>query len=108
MKRDPLTVGLRVDSRTGGHVQVSVFVGRNPGARGRAGVITLARDEWGEIAAEIIDAAFTHVDCPRRHNSPTVRGYHAECSCSPLRFSLVTRHETIEELRASLKGETDG
>lgn len=49
----PVTAGLRVDSRNEGHVTLSVFVGRNEGARGHSGRITLRADEWRE---------FGHVD----------------------------------------------
>lgn len=45
-----LSMGLRLDRVRGGHVEVSVFVGHNPGARGRAGVIVLRTEEWEEIA----------------------------------------------------------
>lgn len=44
-------VGLRVDDRNPGHVHVSVFAGRNPGARGHAGKVTFRSDEWDEIMA---------------------------------------------------------
>ncbi len=45
----PVTVGWREDDRAGGYVQVSLFVGRNLGARARAGVIILRIDEWEEM-----------------------------------------------------------
>lgn len=47
--RPLLPIGLREDSHTGGHTQVSVFIGRNEGARGRSGVITIRNDEWNEL-----------------------------------------------------------
>lgn len=46
-----VTVGLRVDRRTGGHVEVSLFAGRNRHARGRSGGLVFRIDEWDEIVA---------------------------------------------------------
>ncbi|MDP9301281.1 MAG: hypothetical protein M3P43_10380 [Actinomycetota bacterium] len=54
MSQQPVTVGWREDERAGGHVQLSLFVGRNLDARGRAGVITLRVDEWDEIRGGIL------------------------------------------------------
>jgi hypothetical protein len=47
----PVTVWLRLDDRTGGHTHLSVFVGRDPGSRGHAGVIVLRNDELEELIA---------------------------------------------------------
>jgi hypothetical protein len=47
-----VTVGLRErpgQEFRGGHVEIQVFVGRNPDARGNAGTIILRVDEWEEI-----------------------------------------------------------
>lgn len=49
----PVTVGLRVDDRGPAHTRLSVFVGRNRGARGRAGELTLRTDEWDELAGRL-------------------------------------------------------
>jgi hypothetical protein len=45
----PVTAGIRVDSQNPGHTTISVFVGRNPGARGHAGTLTLRTDEWHQL-----------------------------------------------------------
>lgn len=50
-----VSIRLREDHRWPAHVQVSVFVGRNEGSRGHAGVITLRVDEWDELV-ERLDA----------------------------------------------------
>lgn len=42
----PLSIMAREERRRGGHVDIGVFVGRRPGARGKAGTITLRIDEW--------------------------------------------------------------
>ena len=57
MTKQLLPIGLREDSCTGGHTQVSVFIGRNEGARGRSGVVTVRNDEWDELQAAIEDTA---------------------------------------------------
>ncbi len=57
MTKPLLPIGLREDSCTGGHTQVSVFIGRNEGARGRSGVITVRNDEWVALQAAIEDTA---------------------------------------------------
>jgi len=44
-----LSVAWREDERNGGHVQVSVFMGYNPGSRGRCGTITLRVEEWEDL-----------------------------------------------------------
>lgn len=46
------TVMFREIARNPGHVMVRVWVGRNPGARGAAGTLTLRTDEWDELAAQ--------------------------------------------------------
>lgn len=51
MMGDPVTIGLRLEAVHGGHVTVGVFVGTNPGARGKGGTITLRIAEWREIVA---------------------------------------------------------
>ena len=48
-----LPIGLREDSHTGGHTQVSVFIGRNENARGRSGTITIRNDEWDALQERI-------------------------------------------------------
>lgn len=45
----PVTVSVREDDRNEAHVHLSVFVGRNPGARGRSGTLVLRTDEWDEL-----------------------------------------------------------
>lgn len=51
MRRDdrPLIKALRVDSENPGHVQVTVFVGRQEGSLGHAGTLTFRKDEWDEL-----------------------------------------------------------
>ena len=44
-----LPIGFREDTRNPGHVNVSVFIGRNDNARGRSGTLTIRTDEWDEI-----------------------------------------------------------
>lgn len=48
-----LRIGFREDEIMGGHTQVSVFVGKQIGQRGRAGQITLRNEEWDELAATL-------------------------------------------------------
>ncbi len=48
-----VSVGWRVDEQNPGHTKVSVFIGRNPGARGHAGQLTIRTDEWEELAEEL-------------------------------------------------------
>ena len=43
-----VTITFREDERNEAHVRVSVFVGRNPGARGHSGQLVLRTDEWDE------------------------------------------------------------
>lgn len=45
----PVTVTLRVDHQNPGHTWVTVFCGRNEGARGRAGQLVFRTDEWNEL-----------------------------------------------------------
>ncbi len=45
----PVTIALREDSRNPGHVTLSVFTGRNEGARGHSGTIVMRTDEWDEL-----------------------------------------------------------
>ncbi len=56
MSKELLPIAFREDSRNPGHTQVSVFIGRNVGARGHAGVLTMRTDEWDELQETI--AAF--------------------------------------------------
>lgn len=50
------TMGLRVESRDGGHVHCTLFVGRTIGARGCAGRVVLRVDEFDElVAAGLVD-----------------------------------------------------
>lgn len=44
----PVTVTFREDDRNDAHVRVSVFIGRNEGARGHAGQLVMRTDEWDE------------------------------------------------------------
>ena len=53
MEGRPVTILLREVRRNPGHVRIRVFVGRQPGARGVAGELTLRVDEWDEICEEI-------------------------------------------------------
>ena len=50
---EPVTVAFRETTRNPGHVRVSVFVGRNDGARGNSGELTLRTDEWDELQEAI-------------------------------------------------------
>ena len=45
----PVTAAVRLDSANPGHAKVSVFVGRNEGARGHSGTLTFRTDEWAEL-----------------------------------------------------------
>ena len=47
----PVTIAFREDSRNPGHVTLSVFTGRNEGARGHGGTIVMRTDEWDELCA---------------------------------------------------------
>ncbi len=68
MSQEPVTVGWREDERAGGHVQLSLFVGRNLDARGRAGVITLRVDEWDEIRGGILGVRCDVIPALNRHD----------------------------------------
>jgi hypothetical protein len=46
-----VTVMMREVWRNPGHTGVQIFVGRNPGARGCSGEVTMRTDEWDELAA---------------------------------------------------------
>lgn len=46
------TVMFREVDRNPGHVRITVWIGRNHGARGNAGTLTLRTDEWDELIAE--------------------------------------------------------
>ena len=54
--RPLLPIGLQEIRRNPGHVQVQVFIGRNEGARGNSGTLSLRTDEWDELQETI--AAF--------------------------------------------------
>lgn len=54
MGRTPVTAALRLDSVNPGHVIMSVFIGRNIGARGHSGTLTLRTDEWHELG-DLVD-----------------------------------------------------
>lgn len=45
----PVSAMLRVDSENPGHTTVTVFAGRNPGARGHSGTLVFRTDEWNEL-----------------------------------------------------------
>lgn len=47
--RRVLAIGYRIDSINEGHVVLSIFIGRNPGARGHSGKLTLRTDEFREL-----------------------------------------------------------
>lgn len=51
----PVTVLLREMERSSAHVEVAVWAGRNPGARAKAGTLTLRADEWDELAEHLHD-----------------------------------------------------
>lgn len=82
--RDPVTMGLRVDDANPGHTRLSVFVGRNPGARGHAGHLVLRTDEWDEIRTAVEDATAilrgeVHRAAPIRTSDGNLVGYRCEC-----------------------------
>lgn len=54
--RNEVTCGMRVDSSNEAHTMVSVFVGRNEGARGHSGNLVFRTDEWREICKRFIGA----------------------------------------------------
>lgn len=39
--------------RNEAHVRVNVFIGRQPGSRGRAGELVLRTDEWDELRGRL-------------------------------------------------------
>ena len=45
----PVTFGVKVTHETLGHVYVTVFAGRTPGARGCAGQLVFRHDEFEEF-----------------------------------------------------------
>lgn len=49
----PVTMSFRFELH-GGHVHADVFVGRNPGARGRAGTLIVREDEWPTLRAGLL------------------------------------------------------
>lgn len=49
MRGDPVKVAVRVDSFNPEHTHLSVFIGRNEGARAHCGHLTVRTDEWREI-----------------------------------------------------------
>lgn len=56
----PVTAHLREDGRNPGHARVSVFIGRQPGARGHSGQLVLRTDEWEELRAMLIERDEQH------------------------------------------------
>lgn len=44
-----LSCTIRIDDRNAGHTRFTIFVGRNPDARGNAGQLILRTDEFDEI-----------------------------------------------------------
>ena|GEM_PF-6382058 len=65
---DEPTITFRVDEANHGHVTLSVFIGRNPGARGHSGRLVLRTDEF-------IDLLDDHVVRRFRGSDPlTLRG----------------------------------
>lgn len=48
-----VSIAFRENSRNPGHVRVSVFIGRNKGARGNSGEIVVRTDEWDELRHQI-------------------------------------------------------
>lgn len=52
-ERRAVSCAVRVVSRNPGHTRVSVFSGRNEGARGHSGELVFRTDEW----AELVDGA---------------------------------------------------
>ncbi len=45
----PVTLSYRVEEENEGHTTITLFVGRNPGARARAGKLVFRTDEWEEL-----------------------------------------------------------
>jgi hypothetical protein len=60
MMDEMVTLGLRelIHKSNAGHVKVQVFVGRNAGSRGNSGELTIRRDEWEALQAEIEEDLF--------------------------------------------------
>lgn len=64
----PPTIHLRIDDANPGHTRLSVFVGRNPGARCHSGQIVLRTDEWEQLLGYINEDGKIQVDrVTRRH-----------------------------------------
>lgn len=61
-----VTCVLRVDQTNPGHTWASIFVGRNPGARGHAGVLAFRTDELAELLEMSSGAAPESPDTPFR------------------------------------------
>jgi len=53
MNDGPVTVAFRVDRQNPGHTFASVFIGRNVGARGHSGQLTIRTDEWNELVERL-------------------------------------------------------
>lgn len=49
MSDRPVTAAIRVDTQNAEHTMISVFVGRNEGARGHAGNLVLRTDELDQL-----------------------------------------------------------
>lgn len=58
-ERREVSCAMRVTARNEGHTTVTVWVGRNEGARGNAGKLVFRTDEWNELveAPYAIDSA---------------------------------------------------
>ena len=52
-RADPrrVTAVVRIQEANPAHVTVSVWVGRQPGSRGRAGTLAFGANEWAELSA---------------------------------------------------------
>lgn len=81
----PVTAALRVVARNPGHVTLSVWVGRTPGNRGRAGKLTLRTDEWDDLGyreGDVLIVEFQLLDDqPPLHPVGVCR----VCGCTDLR-----------------------
>ncbi len=50
MEVGQIRVGFRLDEQGPAHSQVSIFVGKQKGQRGRAGTVTMRNSEWEELS----------------------------------------------------------
>lgn len=62
----PVSAAMRVDSENREHTTVTVFAGRNPGARGHSGTLTFRTDELEDLGTIDIEGrlviAFEMID----------------------------------------------